>query len=324
MSVFLWRLHLSCQARSPKPEAQNSPMQYKNVSQIFSFIQNSPVQRFSLDIAESRGILLDIKREDLLHPVISGNKWRKLKYLLLSIEAKGFRKVATMGGAYSNFIHSLSYVCHLLGWQCDLHIRAFPEQAPTPTLIDCMRWGANLHFADRKEFRELRNKQPQLPDDVLWIAEGGMHELSMLGLQEIMMELNYQYDYIVIATATGTSVAGLIKGTKVYQPNAKIIGISVLNNAEQQRQDIIHLVADPSQDWSIVEGYEFGGFAKSNLDLTTFILQVSQQHNITLEPVYSGKSFYAVTDMIRKGKFADNSKILLVHCGGLQGARGNL
>lgn len=296
-------------------------MQYKNVSQIFSLLQNSPVQRLSLDIAENRDIVLDIKRDDLLHPIISGNKWRKLKYLLLSIEAKGYRKVATMGGAYSNFIHSLSYVCHLLGWQCDLHIRAFPEQALTPTLLDCIRWGANLHFVDKKRFRELRNKPPQLPGNVFWFAEGGMHELSISGLQEIMMELNYQYDYIVIATATGTSVAGLIEGASVYQPDAKIIGVSVLNNAVQQRQDITHLAPHADIKWSIVEGYEFGGFAKSNSELMTFISLMEQQHNITLEPVYSGKSFYAVTDMIRHGKFANNSKILLIHCGGLQGTR---
>jgi len=288
---------------------------------MFSLLQNSPVQRLSLDTTDNRNIVLDIKRDDLLHPIISGNKWRKLKYLLLLIEAKGYRKVATMGGAYSNFIHSLSYVCHLLGWQCDLYIRAFPEQVLTPTLLDCKRWGANLHYVDRKSFRELRNNPPGLPDDVLWIAEGGMHELSILGLQEIMMELNYQYDYIVIATATGTSVAGLVEGASAYQQKAKIIGISVLNNAEQQCQDISYLTPHADDKWSIIEGYEFGGFAKNNSELTRFISQMEQQHNIALEPVYSGKSFYAVIDMVRSGKFANNSKILLIHCGGLQGGR---
>ncbi len=294
-------------------------MQYKNVSQVFSLIQNSPVQRLSLDFAENRGILLDIKRDDLIHPVISGNKWRKLKYLLLSIEAKGYRKVATMGGAYSNFIHALSYICYLLGWQCDLHIRAFPEQALTPTLIDCQGWGANFYFVDRKGYRVLRNKPPRLTNDILWIAEGGMHQQSMSGLQEIMMELNHQYHYIVIATATGTSVAGLAEGAEIYQRDAKIIGISVINNANQQRQDIANLVPQFDKAWSIVEGYEFGGFAKTSSQLKSFTEQFSQQHKIPLEPIYSGKSFYAVMDLIRKGYFGKNTDILLIHCGGLQG-----
>ncbi len=296
-------------------------MQFKNVSQIFSLIQNSPVQRLSINIAENRNILLDVKRDDLLHPIISGNKWRKLKYLLLSIESKGYRKVATMGGVYSNFIHSLSYICYLLGWQCDLYIRAFPEQFCTSTLLDCKRWGAKLHFVDRKRFRELRNKAPELPEDVLWITEGGMHKPSISGLQEIMMELNQRYDYIVIATATGTSMAGLIKGASVYQPDAKIMGISVLKNADQQHQDIAKLISSSEKGWSIIEGYEFGGFAKRNSQLNSFIEDFSQQYNIPLEPVYSGKSFYAVTDLIGKGYFGNNTSILLIHCGGLQGAR---
>lgn len=295
-------------------------MQFKNVSQIFSLIQNSPVQRIRLDLAENQGIQLYIKRDDLLHPIISGNKWRKLKYLLLLMEANGYCKVATMGGPYSNFIHALSYVCYLLGWQCDLHIRAFPEQAPTRTLLHCKKWGANIRFVDRKGFRELRNNPPDLSDDVLWLSEGGMHQQSILGLQEIMMELSQQYDYIVIASATGISVAGLMEGANIYQSNAEVIGISVLNNAEQQRKDIRSLVPHSNQHWSIVEGYEFGGFAKTNPKLLTFTSKFYQQHDIPLEPVYSGKSLFAVIDMVRKGKIADNSKILFIHCGGLQAA----
>ncbi len=296
-------------------------MQYQNVSQLFSLIQSSPVQKLSTPNAESQGISLAVKRDDLLHPVISGNKWRKLKYLLLSIEAKGFRKVATMGGAYSNFIHALSYVCHLLGWQCDLYIRAHSGQPLTPTLSDCKQWGANIYSMDRKGFRALRERAPELAEDMFWISEGGMHEKSILGLKEIMMELNRQYDYLVIATATGTSVAGLVEGAAIYQPDAKMIGISVLNNAEQQRQDVAKLSPQAKNDWSILEGYEFGGFAKNNSELKLFIAEFYQQHKISLEAVYSGKSFYAVMDLIGKGFFAKNSRILLIHCGGLQGSR---
>jgi 1-aminocyclopropane-1-carboxylate deaminase len=296
-------------------------MQYKNVSQVFSLLQTSQLQNLSLKVAADQGVLVDVKRDDLLHPIISGNKWRKLKYLLLSIEAKGFRKVATMGGAYSNFIHALSYVCHLLGWQCDLYIRAHSGQPLTSTLTDCIQWGANIHYVDRKGFRALREKSPELAEDVFWISEGGMHEKSILGLKEIMMELNHQYDFLVIATATGTSVAGLIDGAAIYQPDAKVIGISVLNNAEQQRKDVAQLSPQAKNDWSILEGYEFGGFAKSNLELKLFTAEFYQQYKIPLESVYSGKSFYAVTDLISKGFFAKNSRILLIHCGGLQGAR---
>lgn len=296
-------------------------MKLRKVSHLFSLLHTSPVQNIELSRAIERQVSLEVKRDDLLHPIISGNKWRKLKYLLLSIEKQGYCRVATMGGRYSNFIHTLSYVCYLLDWQCDLFIRAFPQQAETATLLDCKKWGANIHYVDRKNYRELRKQPPVLADEVYWIAEGGMHTQSILGIKETMMELNHQYDYIVIATATGTSVAGLIEGAVIYQPKAKILGICVLNNAEQQRQDIINLVQDDRDNWSVVEGYEFGGFAKSDITLESFITDFDAQQDIPLEPVYSGKSFYAVNDLVNKGYFFKNASILLIHCGGLQGTR---
>jgi len=294
-------------------------MRFKNVSQLFSLIQTSQLQSISVKDAEKKTILLDIKRDDLLHPIISGNKWRKLKYLLLKIEQKGYRSVVTMGGRYSNFIHALSYICYLLGWKCELYIRGFAEQKLTPTMLDWIKWGARINYVDRKEFQHLRNHSPKLSNDCYWITEGGLHRYSLLGLKEMMMELNCPYDYIVIATATGTSMAGLIDGAKIYQPNAKIMGISVLNNVEQQRKNINQLIRKTDHDWSIVEGYDFGGFAKHNSDLDLFVSAFFQRYNIPLEPVYSGKSFYAVMDLLGKNYFKKNSHILLIHCGGLQG-----
>ncbi len=296
-------------------------MQFKNVSQLFSILQTSELQTLDLDSTEYRGIQVDVKRDDLLHPIISGNKWRKLKYLLLSIEAQGYKQVATMGGGYSNFAHVLSYICYLLGWQCDLTIRAFPEQPLTPTLIDCKYWGANIHYVNRESFRALRTKPPCLSADKFWIPEGGLHQLSILGMQEILMELNRQYDYIVVATATGTSIAGLIEGARCYQPKAKIIGVSVLNNAQQQRKDITQLIGNNDIDWTVIEGYEFGGFAKSKPKMNQFMNEFEQRFGIPLEPIYNAKSFFAVTDLISKGYFRNNTHILLIHCGGLQGAR---
>jgi len=296
-------------------------MNFKNVSHLFSLIQTSRLQKISVNFAEKKEISLDVKRDDLIHPIISGNKWRKLKYLLLKIEEQGSRSVATMGGRHSNFIHALSYVCYLLGWQCELYIRTFPEQMLTPTMKDCVRWGAKINSVGRNQFKELRYTPPNLLNESFWITEGGLHQESSSGLKEVLMELNKQYDYIAIATATGTSLAGLINGARIYQPKAKVIGVSVLNNAEQQRKDVCKLIRNNEQRWSIVEGYEFGGFAKNNSDLLLFVKRFSQQHNISLEPVYSGKSFYAILDLINKDYFEKNSRVLLIHCGGLQGSR---
>jgi len=296
-------------------------MPFKNVSQVFSLIQASKLQNICASQVENKGILLDIKRDDLIHPIISGNKWRKLKYLLLKIEKQGCRSVATMGGMHSNFIHALSYVCCLLGWECELYLRGFTEQALTPTMIDCLKWNAKINYVDRNNFRILRTEPPKLSEEVFWIKEGGLHQESLFGIKEIMMELRQQYNYIVVATATGTSLAGLINAAGIYQPNAKIIGICVLNNLEQQRKDVCQLIKNNKTDWSILEGYEFGGFAKSNSDLDLFVNEFSHKHGIPLEPIYSGKSFYAVMDLINKDYFEQGSRILLIHCGGLQGNR---
>jgi len=296
-------------------------MKISQVSHLFSIIQNSPIHPIKESCFAAKGIGLDVKRDDLIHSIISGNKWRKLKYLLLSIEKQGYQCVASMGGSYSNFLHVLAYVCWRLDWSCELYVRAYKNQPLTPTLEDCLKWGAKIRFTDREEFRDLRNTPPKMDENIFWIKEGGIADKAILGLSEIFMELEQQYDYICMATATGTSIAGLIKGAEAYQPQSKIIGISVLNNANEQRSNVINLIGQKEENWEIIEGYEFSGFAKKNQQLTNFVNDFSLTHNIPLEPVYSGKSFFAVKKLIEIGYFETGSRILLIHCGGIQGYR---
>ena len=296
-------------------------MKETQVSHLFSIIQNSPIQSIKENSFSAKDIRLDIKRDDLIHSIISGNKWRKLKYLLLFIEKQGYRRVASMGGAYSNFLHVLAYVSSRLGWSCDLYVRAYEKQPLTPTLEDCLKWGAKIKFTDRDEFKHLRKIPPKMDDNIFWITEGGMADQAIFGLSEIFMELRKSYDYICMATATGTSIAGLIKGAQIYQPQSKIIGISVLNNADEQRNNVINLIGQTKGDWEIIEGYEFSGFAKKDKQLTKFVSNFSLSHNIPLEPVYSGKSFFAVKDLITTDYFDAGAKVLLIHCGGMQGKK---
>ncbi len=293
-------------------------------------LSRSAIENLALEPSLSKSYRLDIKRDDLIHPIISGNKWRKLKYLLQDIENSGFQRVAAMGGRYSNFLHALSYVCYLLGWDCELYVRGYQNQTLTQTLIDCKTWGATIHFVDRQAFRALRNSQPNLADDTYWISEGGQQVESTLGIAEIVKELPRSYDYIVIASATGTSVAGLANGYHDLPAshsayNAKnqthIIGVCVLNNQQQQIEDVNKLVNTESQFWQIKSGYEFGGFAKKNQMIDNFCDWFSSEYQIQIEPIYTGRSFYAVFDLMKKGFFKKDSNILLVHCGGLQGAR---
>jgi len=293
----------------------------KTVKELISLLQESPVEKVESEATKSRGIVLDIKRDDKIHPIISGNKWRKLKYLLLDIENKGYTRLASMGGPHSNFLHALAYVCFLLDWECQFFVRGYVDQPLTPTLIDCLNWGAEIKFVDREVFRKLREQEPKLHERVLWVKEGGRHSAAMSGVSEIFTELDKHYDYICTASATGTSVAGLISGANKYQPQSKILGISVLNNQQQQVIDVNTMVKSNEVDWEIISGYEFGGFAKKNQELSDFSNSFMERYGIPIEPIYSGRSFLAVFDMLEKGVFETGSKILLIHCGGLQGAR---
>jgi len=281
----------------------------------------SPVQRISHPAIKKAEVILDIKRDDLIHPIISGNKWRKLQGLIEPMINKEISKIATMGGRYSNFLHALAFIGRQVDCQCDFYIRGYPQQPLTPTLKDITQWGSQIHFVDRQNFRAMRDKPPILDESVLWLPEGGLGETSLRGFTQIFSELETQYDYIIIASATGTSVAGLVKGGNDAGLKMQVIGISVLNNVSEQSLNIEALVNLQSSNWQLIAGYEFGGFAKSTPELSQFIDSFEQEFGIALESLYSGKSFYATFDLINKGYFPAQSRILLIHCGGLQGNR---
>ncbi|MDQ7048623.1 MAG: pyridoxal-phosphate dependent enzyme [Enterobacterales bacterium] len=281
----------------------------------------SPIQTIRNSIIQKAGVTLDIKRDDLIHPIISGNKWRKLQGLVSQIINQNTIKIATMGGRYSNYLHALAYASHQFNWQCDFYVRGYPQQVLTPTLKDITQWGCQIHFVDRQTFKAMRHKPPRLDEPALWLPEGGLNPISLQGFAQIFNELETVYDTIIIASATGTSVAGLVKGCNDAGLKTKIIGISVLNNHSEQLQNITDLLSNPSPNWKLLAGYEFGGFAKSKPELSQFIEQFEQEFGLPLESLYSGKSFYATLDLISKGYFPTQSRILLIHCGGLQGKR---
>ncbi|WP_444995071.1 1-aminocyclopropane-1-carboxylate deaminase/D-cysteine desulfhydrase [Aliikangiella sp. IMCC44359] len=296
-------------------------MRLSRVSHFFSELNTSFIQPIPLSIAQEKCVYLDVKRDDLLHPIVSGNKWRKLKHLLLHIESLGVNKIAVMGGPYSNLVHALAYIAYRLDWSIQLFIRGYSEQALTPTLIDASRWGAEIIYVNRIEYRQMRNKPPTLENNIFWIEEGGFHHLALKGTAEIFMEISSPYDYVVMATATGATLAGLSVGVKKKKSDTKIIGISILNNAAQVSMDISNLLKAGEQLPQIISGYEFGGYAKKTAALIDFIQHFSSDYNIELEPIYSGKAFYAVNDLITHDYFPRGSKVLLIHCGGLQGNR---
>jgi len=262
-----------------------------------------------------------IKRDDLLHPIISGNKWRKLKYILNHALSVGADTIISMGGAYSNHLHALAYVGKLLNLKTIGLIRG--EPILTPSLQDMREWSMELRFVSRSDYRLLRQyKQwtdlPDLKAQQYWLPEGGAHTLALQGVAELVHEIDMSYDTLCVACGTGTTLAGLVN---TVADNVFVLGFAALKNASFLTADVNALLAQPRTNWHINLDYHFGGFAKTNAELLAFMNDFEARTHIPLEPVYTGKMLYGLYDLIQKQTFQANQRIIAVHTGGLQGKR---
>jgi 1-aminocyclopropane-1-carboxylate deaminase len=286
----------------------------------------SPLTRIDDPLLSRYGLELWIKRDDLLHPIISGNKWRKLKYILnhaLSLEC---HTLISMGGAYSNHLHALAYTGQALGLRTVGLIRGDAPQPLTPTLQDAHDWGMNLKFTSRSAYRLLRNHKnwhdlPNLKTGEYWLPEGGAQALALKGVAEAVQEIGLPYDYLCVPCGTGTTLAGLVGAV----PGRRhVLGFAALKNAGFLYHDVAALLPKPHTHWQINLDYHFGGFAKTTPALLDFIARFQKQTGILLEPVYTGKMLYGLYDLIQKHAFSPGQRLIALHTGGLQGNRGFL
>ncbi len=267
-------------------------------------------------------IQLHLKRTDLIHPTISGNKFHKLKYNLIEAKAQGLTTLLTFGGAYSNHIAATAAAGHEYGFQTIGIIRG-EELADkihdNPTLRQAQSLGMQLHFISRSDYRckadadfiqQLRSKFGTF----YLIPEGGTNNLAIQGCEEIMTEQDKQdFDYVCCAIGTGGTIAGIINSSSDTQ---KVLGFPALKG--DFLFDEIKQWTTRS-NWDLCLDYHFGGYAKTTPELLQFIQQFQQQTDIEIEPIYTGKMLFGIFDLIEKGYFPANSKILTIHTGGLQG-----
>lgn len=271
---------------------------------------------------------LFIKREDLIHPIISGNKFRKLKYNLLEAQKSENANILTFGGAYSNHIAATAEACHLLGIPSIGIIRGNElshdlEKTLTfnPTLKFAHQRGMQLHFVSRTDFR-LKEEMPivksllQKEPSVSIIPEGGTNALAIKGCKEILNDNDKGVDFICSSVGTGGTLAGLVEASKAHQ---QCIGFSALKGdfLEKEVSKWTH-----KANWTLQTDYHFGGYAKVNSELIEFMNRFQNQYKIPLDPIYTGKLFYGIFEMIEAGYFPKNTRILAVHTGGLQGIEG--
>lgn len=280
-----------------------------------SIAQQVPYQHI-----EYRHQRISIKRLDLIHPQISGNKFFKLKYNLLAARQQGFEKVLTFGGAYSNHIAATAFAAHKFGFQSLGMIRGeeLAQRPFNPTLATAQQFGMQLEFISRNAYRQkdqpdfLQRLQQQYPDFYL-IPEGGTNALAVQGCREILTAEDAQFDLICCAVGTGGTFAGLIEASQQHQ---QLLGFSALKG-DFLTQEVAQLTT--KRNWRILDDYCCGGYAKTTPELIQFIQSFEQRYNIPLEQVYTGKMLRGIFDLIDQDKIGPDQKILLIHTGGLQG-----
>lgn len=298
-----------------------------NVASTFSLLQTVHHPLFL-----QHNIQVQIKRDDLLHAIISGNKWRKLKYNLKHLVHHKYHGAISFGGSYSNHIHAFAFACYQQKIPCIGIIRGEQSYEKNYTLTWAKHWGMTCHFVDRKTYRRRFDKdflaelQSQYPNHFI-VPEGGSNHLAIKGVSEISNELAQQteFDTLIAPVGSGGTLAGLITGDYSQKTQHKILGVAVLKQAEYLQQEINNLLPEKAKshnNWQLLTDYHRGGYAKFSKEDVARILEFSQQTQLPFEPVYSGKMLLAFLDLITQGYFSPNESIILLHTGGMQGLGG--
>ncbi len=297
----------------------------QTVRQLLSY-NATPIHEIHDKTLEEAGVQLLIKREDLNHPYISGNKWWKLKYNLEEATRQKKKLLLTFGGAYSNHIYATAAAAYELDFKSIGIIRGEQTLPLNSTLNFALDKGMVIEYISRERYRKknetefISHLQNQFGDFYL-IPEGGSNELAVKGCHEFAeSHINIDFDYICLAVGTGATIAGIISGLK---NDKQIIGFSVLKGGDFLKNDVENFLKKSSNkvftNWHLDSSYHHGGYAKTSTALLNFIESMRQQHNLPLDHVYTGKLLWAVMDYIKKGFFKRGSTVLALHSGGLQG-----
>jgi len=277
-----------------------------------------------MPLLREKGVDLYIKREDIIHPHISGNKYRKLKYNLREAKKQGKDTLLTFGGAFSNHIAAAAYAGHEQGLKTIGVIRGEEledKRQDNPTLKLAHEHGMRFHFVSRSEYK-LKNEPSFIQNlkdrfgDMYVLPEGGTNDLAVKGCMEILTEEDTIFDYICCAVGTGGTVAGLINAAR---PHQTVLGFPALKGdfLTEEIRTFVH-----NDRWKLVTDYHFGGYAKVDRPLIDFINLFKSKTGIPLDPIYTGKMLFGIFDLVKKGVFPPGTQILAIHTGGLQGIKG--
>ena len=282
------------------------------------FLNQNSVNQFLTSIDGSE---ITLKREDQLHPSVSGNKFRKLKYNLLQAKQEGYNTLLTFGGAFSNHLTATAAAGKMMGFKTIGVVRGEEERKLNSSLQFCQDQGMILYPISRSDYR-----QKHLPEFMIQLKnkfgafyplpEGGTNSLAVKGCMEILTEDDACFDLIACSVGTGGTLAGLIESAS---PHQKIMGFSALRNLSLEGEI---KKWTQKQNWSINHDFSFGGYAKVSYDLINFINTFNKNFKTPLDPVYTGKLLFGIFDLIKNKKWPRVKKILVIHTGGLRSIEG--
>jgi len=276
------------------------------------FPLETPIQEIHFEPISTKGNRLFMKRDDLIHPFVSGNKWRKLKYNVEEADRQEKKVIATFGGAYSNHLIATAAAAASLGLESIGYVRG-EELGPISNVILrlCHEFGMELKFISRSEYNNKEEIASKLQgDDVYIVPEGGANEFGIMGCADILSDVE-GFEHIVLAVGTGTTMRGLIRKTGFV---AKVHGIAALQGADYLRETI----GCESGNWQLHTDYSFGGFGKFDAEQMEFNRSFTKATGILLDPIYTGKMMRGLADLVKTNQITE-SRILCIHTGGLTG-----
>ena len=282
-------------------------------------------QNINLEQWSDKGLLVEMKREDLLHPDISGNKYRKLKYNLKEALSQNHSTILTFGGAYSNHIAATAAAAKLAGLRSigvirgeELKEKLDRVLQENPTLRFAHDQGMSFEFISREEYRKKNVDNFRLKyGDFTVLPEGGTNELAVKGCEEILSNKDSDFDCVTVCCGTGGTISGIIRSSR---PSQRIIGFPAMKGGSFLEGEIAQFTE--KSNWELNCDWHFGGYAKVTENLITFINDFKDQTGIALDPVYTGKMMFGLDQMIRNNEFAPGTKILCIHTGGQQAIEG--
>lgn len=314
-------------AFTPNDQARLSALSLDQIA------QKVPLQPLIWPEIASSKLNVYLRRDDLVSATYSGNKFYKLYHNMVAAIQSQKSIILSFGGAYSNHIHALAALGHELGLKTIGVIRGNQPETLSPTLQDAQAWGMTLYFINKRDYRDqsLGSIAPLAPlidaDDIYIIPEGGANFAGIEGCRALARAVAGRFAktpyYLCSASATGTTLAGLVAGTPEWATN---IGFSVLKGPDtitpSVKQYIHALEPVPSSEYKVETGFHFGGYAKVNTELLDFMARFESQNDVLLDPVYTGKMLYAIEQLALKGYWPEGSNVIAIHSGGLQGRRG--